>query len=142
MAAINVDNQSGGTIRVEILGSGPRGATGPMGPAGAAGPQGPKGDTGETGATGPAGADGVSPGVQVTTYVGAGGTGHIISIRDANGFQSFQVPDGKDGPAGPQGPAGVGVPSGGTAGQFLVKASAADYDAAWTSVPSASGVSF
>lgn len=35
-----------------------------------------------------------------------------------------------------------GIPSGGTAGQFLVKSSATDYDAAWVTVPNASGVSF
>ena len=34
------------------------------------------------------------------------------------------------------------IPSGGAAGQFLVKQSATDYDAAWVSVPNASGVSF
>lgn len=33
-------------------------------------------------------------------------------------------------------------PSGGLAGQFLVKSSAADYDVAWVTVPDASGVSF
>ena len=34
------------------------------------------------------------------------------------------------------------IPSGGLAGQFLVKSSAADYDVAWVTVPDASGVSF
>jgi hypothetical protein len=34
------------------------------------------------------------------------------------------------------------LPSGGTAGQFLVKQSATDYDAAWVTVPNANGVSF
>ena len=34
------------------------------------------------------------------------------------------------------------IPSGGTAGQFLVKQSATDYDAAWVTVPNANGVSF
>lgn len=34
------------------------------------------------------------------------------------------------------------IPSGGVAGQFLVKQSATDYDAAWATVPSANGVSF
>lgn len=34
------------------------------------------------------------------------------------------------------------IPSGGVAGQFLVKQSATDYDAAWVTVPDASGVSF
>ena len=34
------------------------------------------------------------------------------------------------------------VPAGGTAGQFLVKSSATDYDATWVTVPNANGVSF
>lgn len=34
------------------------------------------------------------------------------------------------------------IPSGGTAGQFLVKQSGTDYDAAWVTVPSANGGSF
>lgn len=34
------------------------------------------------------------------------------------------------------------IPSGGVAGQFLVKSSATDYDAAWVTVPNANGVSF
>lgn len=34
------------------------------------------------------------------------------------------------------------LPAGGTAGQFLVKSSATDYDAAWVTVPNANGVSF
>lgn len=34
------------------------------------------------------------------------------------------------------------LPTGGTAGQFLVKSSSTDYDAAWVTVPSANGVSF
>ena len=34
------------------------------------------------------------------------------------------------------------LPTGGTAGQFLVKSSSTNYDAAWVTVPSANGVSF
>lgn len=37
---------------------------------------------------------------------------------------------------------GSGLPSGGTAGQFLVKQSSTDGDAAWVTVPSANGVNF
>ena len=54
-------------------------------------------------------------------------------------------PQGNTGPAGPRGaagPAGPRVPAGGTEGQFLVKQSARDYDAAWVTVPNAQGVSF
>lgn len=35
------------------------------------------------------------------------------------------------------GPAGPGVPTGGTVGQFLVKASNTDYDTSWVTVPQA-----
>lgn len=34
------------------------------------------------------------------------------------------------------------IPAGGTTGQFLVKSSGTDYDAAWVTVPNANGVSF
>ena len=34
------------------------------------------------------------------------------------------------------------MPTGGTAGQFLVKQSSTDYDAAWTTVPDANGQEF
>ena len=98
--------------------TGPQGATGPQGPAGErgeVGPQGPKGDTGAQGLQGPQGEQGPT---------GAKG--------DA-GPQGPQGPKGDMGDPGPQGPAGVGVPSGGTAGQILSKT--AD-GAAWTDPPS------
>lgn len=59
------------------------------------------------------------------------------------GAQGAQGPAGKDGqtgPAGPQGENGVGVPVGGTTGQFLAKASDADYDTVWQDAPSGSGI--
>jgi hypothetical protein len=34
------------------------------------------------------------------------------------------------------------LPSGGTAGQFLTKSSNVNYEAGWTTVPAANGVSF
>jgi len=43
---------------------------------------------------------------------------------------------GPTGPAGANGAAGVGVPVGGTTGQALVKASAANYDTTWAAVAS------
>lgn len=36
---------------------------------------------------------------------------------------------------GPQGPPGVGIPSGGTSGDFLVKTSSKDYEVEWTDEP-------
>ena len=65
------------------------------------GPQGPQGVAGPTGPQGPKG----DPGEQ--------------------------GPQGKQGPQGQAGAAGVGVPSGGTTGQVLAKASATNYDTEW-----------
>lgn len=42
---------------------------------------------------------------------------------------------GPQGPAGPTGPAGDALPNGGTTGQFLVKASNANNDTEWTTLP-------
>lgn len=61
------------------------------------------------------------------------------------GEQGLAGPQGEPGAAGqtgPAGPAGPGVPAGGTAGQFLIKQSAEDYDADWVTVPNARGVRF
>ena len=63
--------------------------------------KGEKGDKGDTGAQGPQGEQG------------------------AQGVQGIQ---GVQGPEGPEGPQGVGVPSGGTTGQVLVKLSDSDFD--------------
>lgn len=48
-------------------------------------------------------------------------------------------PQGPQGETGPQGAPGAGVPTGGTAGQVLSKASGTDYDTEWTT-PEAGGV--
>ena len=45
-----------------------------------------------------------------------------------------QGPAGPTGPTGPAGAPGVGVPAGGTTGQFLSKASDTSYDTTWTTV--------
>lgn len=68
----------------------------------------------------------VSPTVDVTAITG----GHRMTVHDINGEHQFDVMDGEDGATGPAGP---GVPTGGSAGQVLAKASATDYDTAWTS---------
>lgn len=75
-----------------------------VGEEGPEGPQGPQGPKGDTGETGP------------------------------EGPQGPQGETGETGPQGPQGPAGEGVPSGGSAGQVLIKDSATDYDTSWTSL--------
>lgn len=66
----------------------------------------------------------VSPTVDVTAITG----GHRMTVHDINGEHSFDVMDGEDGATGPAGP---GVPTGGSAGQVLRKASATDYDTEW-----------
>ncbi len=91
----------------------PAGPKGDTGPAGAAGATGPKGDTGPAGAAGPKGDTG--PAGPAGAAGGTGPTG----------------PKGDTGPAGATGPTGVGVPSGGTSGQALVKNSSANYDFSW-----------
>jgi hypothetical protein len=77
---------------------------------GAAGPQGPAGSQGIQGPEGPAGPQG-DPG-----------------------------PIGPQGPAGPAGESENGIPAAGTAGQYLVKASAEDYDATWATKQWTAGV--
>lgn len=105
--------------------AGPKGDTGDAGPAGPqgsqgpAGPQGLTGPQGETGATGPQGSQGIQGPTGSTGPQGATG---------ANGPQGAQGIQGETGSVGPSGP---GVPTGGTAGQVLVKASATNFDAAW-----------
>lgn len=78
------------------------------------------------GAPGDPGTPGISPTVTVTDITG----GHRITITDADGAHSFDVPNGED---------GVGIPTGGTTGQVLSKASGTDYDTEWTT-PEPGGV--
>ena len=85
----------------------PPGKRGAPGPAGSKGDKGDPGDPGQAGAQGPQGPPG-DPGA-------AGPKGD----------------PGDPGQAGAQGPPGEGVPTGGTTGQHLVKASNADHDTAW-----------
>ena len=73
------------------------------------------------GETGDPGADGFSPVVTVTPITG----GHQVSIEDAVDTQTFNVMDGTDGQDG------QGVPTGGSTGQVLAKASGTDYDTQW-----------
>ena len=134
-----------------------QGETGPTGPQGAQGIQGPKGDKGDTGATGPQGPKGDTGATGPQGEKGdtgaqgpqgekgdTGATG-ATGAQGPQGIQGVQGPKGDTGDTGPQGatgPAGPGVPSGGTAGQFLVKQSATDYDAAWVSLATWQGGSY
>lgn len=144
---------------------GPQGATGP---AGATGPKGDKGDTGDAGPmglTGPQGPEGPQGPMGLTGLQGDPGPQGLQGIQGATGLTGPQGatgpagPKGDTGDTGPQGPAGatgaagpagatgaqgepgeagVGVPAGGTTGQILAKASAADYATEWVT-PSAGG---
>lgn len=90
------------------------------------GVQGPQGLPGNDGAQGPQGPQGIQ-GPQ--------------GLTGQQGLQGLPGNDGAQGPQGiqgPQGPAGPGVPIGGTTGQVLTKASAADFDSAWQT-PSSGG---
>lgn len=76
-------------------------------------PCGPQGVQGETGATGPQGPQGET---------------------GPQGATGAQGPQGATGPQGPKGDTGEGVPTGGSTGQALVKASSANYDTTWASI--------
>ena len=113
------------------------GDTGPIGPTGAQGPKGDKGDRGERGLQGLQGVQGIK-----------GDTGNT-GATGPRGPQGYTGPQGNTGPQGPQGlkgdtgltgpagadgaagPAGQGVPTGGTTGQVLAKASNTNYDTHW-----------
>lgn len=112
---------------------GPTGPAGPQGPAGAAstvpGPTGPAGATGPQGPAGPAGADSTVPGP--TGPAGPKGDTGLTGATGAKGDKGDPGVQGPAGATGSTGPTGPGVKTGGTTGQALVKASAADYDTAW-----------
>lgn len=61
-------------------------------------------------------------------------TSAALTGRDGRDGQNGR--DGKNGTPGPQGPAGVGIPTGGTTGQILAKASNANYSTKWTNMVS------
>jgi hypothetical protein len=109
-------------------------STGP----GPAGPQGPTGPTGATGAGVPTGglAGYILAKATATSYdtvwqPPGGGPAGPQGPPGATGATGPQGPTGATGAPGATGPAGPGVPAGGTAGQILVKNSAANYDTAW-----------
>lgn len=102
---------------------------------GPTGPQGPAGPTGPTGAA-------ATIQIQSTTTLPAGSAATVVNIGSpTNAFLEFGIPQGipgtagATGPQGPQGPAGVGVPTGGTTGQVLTKASNGDYVTTWSNIP-------
>lgn len=125
---------------------------GPPGSNGAPGSQGSPGPAGNPGAPGMNGSDG-EDGATFTPSVSEAG---VLSWTNDGGLTnpepvSIKGPpgaDGASGEAGPAGPAGetgqrgepgVGVPTGGMAGQFLKKVSGTDYDTQWADPPEGGG---
>ena len=81
---------------------------------GAKGDKGDKGDPGAPGVDGQNGADGFSP----TVDVSKSGTVTTISITDKAGVKTAEISDGAK---GDKGDTGVGIPNGGTTGDFVQK---------------------
>ena len=82
----------------------------------------------------------LSAGSEATVTRSGSDTNPVFAFGIPQGIQGNQGPMGAQGVAGPTGatgPAGPGVPTGGTTGQVLAKASDTDYDTQW--VPSSGG---
>lgn len=73
----------------------------------------------------------------MATLLPAAGTTFIISgaLQGAPGSQGLPGISGLNGTPGTPGAAGLGVPSGGAAGTYLVKNSSASYDSSWQNMP-------
>ena len=114
------------------------------------GPQGPQGERGLKGERGPQGIKGEpfhytdftqeqleelkGIGIKsVTSEVVNEGTHVILHLTDGSDYQFF-VEKGQRGETGAKGDAGVGIPTGGTSKQVIVKNSSNDYDTSWDSV--------
>jgi hypothetical protein len=100
----------------------------------------PRGDKGEQGNAGTPGTPGTpgSPGTAATINVGTtttGSAGSSASVTNSGSTSAavfnFTIPRGDTGNPG------VGVPTGGTSGQALVKLSGTSYDTGWASINSA-----
>lgn len=102
------------------------------GEQGVQGEPGQPGKDGTNGTNGTNGTDGFSP---IATVSKSGSTA-TISITDKNGTTTATVSDGINGTNGQD---GVGVPTGGTQGQILAKASSTNYDTTWIDAPSGGG---
>jgi len=109
----------------------PTGTDGKDGKDGADGKDGKDGADGKDGQDGQPGQDGFSP----VATVSKSGSIATISITDSNGTTTAQISDGQDGQNGQDGQPGVGVPSGGTDGQMLVKDGVTDYATKWVNQP-------
>ena len=72
-------------------------------------------------------------------YVGDATWQTLVPLADITGPQGPRGARGATGATGAQGPAGQGIPTGGTAGQVLVKRSGTDYDTNWATPTSGGG---
>lgn len=82
---------------------------------------------GKDGDPGKKGDTGFSPSARVEQTE----TGATITVTDKSGTTTATIENGAPGGKGDPGPAGVGIPTGGTAGQVLTKKSGTDYDTEW-----------
>lgn len=104
--------------------------------SGLQGEQGPAGADGEDGVDGQDGAAAtIAVGTVTTGAAGSSATVTNVGTSSAAVFD-FSIPQGA---AGAQGPAGQGVPTGGTTGQVLAKASGTNYDCEWVTPSSGGG---
>lgn len=96
---------------------------------------------GATGANGADGADGAAATIAVGT-VSTGAPGSAATVTNAGTSSAavfnFSIPQGAAGANGQDGADGVGVPTGGTAGQVLTKVDGTDFNTQWAT-PSAGG---
>lgn len=96
---------------------------------------------GATGANGADGADGAAATIAVGT-VSTGAPGSAATVTNAGTSSAavfnFSIPQGAAGANGQDGSDGVGVPTGGTAGQVLTKVDGTDFNTQWAT-PQAGG---
>ena len=90
------------------------------------GPKGDKGDKGEQGDVGPQGPQGVQG---LTGPVGAKGD------QGPKGDTGERGPEGPQGPKGDKGDTGIGLPTGGLAGQIPVRTDGPDGETTWSDFP-------
>jgi hypothetical protein len=118
--------------------AGEQGVQGETGATGDTGATGAKGDKGDAGEQGPQGLNGFSA-YQVAQIEGFTGTeaewlASLIGPQGAQGepgTPGLDGQDGEDGLDGSDGAPGVGIPTGGDAGQILVKLDGTDYNTTW-----------
>ena len=116
---------------------GTSGVDGQDGTSGQDGQDGTSGQDGQDGTSGVDGQDGTS-GVDGTSGTsgqdGTSGTSGSSGTSGTSGVDGQSGTSGVDGQSGTSGVDGIGIPQGGTTGQFLVKLSDNDYETTWTNL--------